>query len=129
MNNRAELGEKSVINKFLFRPALHQSILVSSIFLLSSCATNKNPCEDVLEIKQQHQECEKLRKTMERTDYPQQALTAKLRYEEACSNLRYYRDDYDTICKKNETPIGAPINRPEDQQTQTKPSSTDKAEK
>ena len=44
---------------------------------------------------------------MAKTNYPQQALTAKLQYEEACLNLRYYRDDYDTICKKDETPIGA----------------------
>ncbi|WJG10997.1 hypothetical protein [Aliiglaciecola sp. LCG003] len=77
------------------------------ILMLAGCASKQNPCEEILEVKQQHQECERLRKTMERTEYPQQALTAKLRYEEACLNLRYYRDEYDTICKKNETPIGA----------------------
>ncbi|GAA6186657.1 MULTISPECIES: hypothetical protein [Alteromonadaceae] len=73
---------------------------------LSACVSNDNPCEEVLEVKQQHQECERLRKTMLKTDYPQQALTAKIQYEEACVNLRYYRDEFDTICKKNETPIG-----------------------
>jgi len=78
-----------------------------SISLLSGCANNENPCEEILEVKQQHQECERLRKTMGKTNYPQQALTAKLQYEQACLNLRYYRDEYDTICKKDETPIGA----------------------
>ncbi|MEP4891786.1 MAG: hypothetical protein ABJV04_17325 [Aliiglaciecola sp.] len=73
---------------------------------LSACVSNDNPCEEVLEVKQQHQDCERLRKIMLKTDYPQQALTAKLRYEEACVNLRYYRDEFDTICKKDGTPIG-----------------------
>ena len=82
-------------------------ILVASTIALSGCANSENPCEEILEVKQQHQDCERLRKTMVKTNYPQQALTAKLQYEEACLNLRYYRDDYDTICKKDETPIGA----------------------
>ncbi len=82
-------------------------ITVTSLFLLvSGCANQTLPCEDILEVKRQQQECEQLRKTMGRKDYPQQALTAQKRYEEACTNLRYYRDDYDTICKKNETAIG-----------------------
>ncbi len=83
-------------------------ILPSTLAWLSACSSSPKPCEEILEVKQQHMECEQLRKTMEKTNYPQQALTAKLRYEEACLNLRYYRDEYDTICKKDGTPIGAP---------------------
>lgn len=79
---------------------------VSLLSVIAGCANTPDPCEEILEVKQQHQECEKLRKTMAKTNYPQQALTAKLRYEEACLNLRYYRDEYDTICKKNEKAIG-----------------------
>ena len=96
-------------NLIFSRPAvcLAQTAFLMSIGVLSGCAGNDLPCEEILEVKQQHQECERLRKTMAKTNYPQQALTAKLRYEEACLNLRYYRDEYDTICKKNETPIGA----------------------
>ncbi|GAC14252.1 hypothetical protein [Aliiglaciecola lipolytica] len=81
------------------------------LIALSSCASNDNPCEEILEVKQQHQDCERLRKTMLKTDYPQQALTAKLQYEEACVNLRYYRDEFDTICKKDEVPIGQPTTK------------------
>lgn len=86
---------------------LINAFIVVSISVLSGCANSENPCEEILEVKQQHQECERLRKTMAKTNYPQQALTAKLQYEQACLNLRYYRDEYDTICKKDETPIGA----------------------
>lgn len=50
--------------------------------------------------------CAKLRKQMNETGRPQAALTAKQRYEQACVNLRYYRDDYDTICKGDEKPVG-----------------------
>ncbi len=87
--------------------AIAGSITLLTLSSLGGCANSENPCEEILEVKQQHLECERLRKTMARTNYPQQALTAKLQYEEACLNLRYYRDEYDTICKKDETPIGA----------------------
>ncbi|GAC22333.1 hypothetical protein GMES_0018 [Paraglaciecola mesophila KMM 241] len=43
---------------------------------------------------------------MNNKQYPQQAITAKKRYEEACVDLRYYRDGYDTICKGNDKAIG-----------------------
>ncbi|GAA0857354.1 hypothetical protein [Aliiglaciecola litoralis] len=86
---------------------LMRSAIVSvTVVALHGCASNENPCEQILEVKQQHQDCERLRKTMSKTDYPQQALTAKLRYEEACTNLRYYRDEFDTICKNDGTAIG-----------------------
>ena len=87
-------------------------VSVCSLSILSGCSSTDLPCEEILEVKQQRQECEKLRKTMSRTSYPQQAPTAKLRYEEECLNLRYYRDEYDTICQKNENPIGQPEKRP-----------------
>jgi hypothetical protein len=81
--------------------------MVSSLLIgLFACANQERQCEDILEVKQQHMECERLRKTMNKTDYPQQALTAKLRYEESCLNLRYYRDEFDTICKQDEKAIG-----------------------
>jgi hypothetical protein len=46
---------------------------------------------------------------MNNNNYPQQASTAKDRFEQKCQNLRFYRDDYDTICKGNETVIGRRI--------------------
>ena len=93
-------------SKLTSRCLINTAVAIS-IVVLNGCANNENPCEEILEVKQQHQECERLRKIMSKTNYPQQALTAKLQYEEACLNLRYYRDEYDTICKKDETPIGA----------------------
>lgn len=72
----------------------------------SACASRDKPCEEILEVKKQEQMCEQLRKTMSNSNYPQQALTARKRYEEACLALRYYRDDYDTICKAGQRAIG-----------------------
>ena len=73
---------------------------------LSGCASKDRPCEEILEVKRQEQQCEELRKVMDNNQYPQQALTAKIRYQEACVDLRYYRDDFDTICKGDQKPIG-----------------------
>lgn len=84
----------------------HLAILSATFTLLSACATGDKPCEEILEVKRQEQMCEQLRKTMNNANYPQQALTAKKRYEEACLQLRYYRDEYDTICKAGERAIG-----------------------
>ncbi|MCC2615446.1 hypothetical protein LJ739_04230 [Aestuariibacter halophilus] len=86
---------------------LAYSALATVALVLSGCANYERPCEEILEVKRQHQECEDLRKIMNKKGYPQQALTAQKRYEEACTNLRYYRDDYDTICKGDQKPIGA----------------------
>ncbi len=74
--------------------------------LLTACSSTDNPCENILEVKQQEQQCAEWRKIMKNKDHPQQALTARKRYEEACQDLRYYRDQYDTICKGYETAIG-----------------------
>jgi hypothetical protein len=80
--------------------------LICIAMTLSACANKSKPCEEILEVKRQEQQCEELRKVMNNNQYPQQALTAKIRYQEACLELRYYRDDYDTICKGNQKPIG-----------------------
>lgn len=74
--------------------------------LLAACSSTDNPCEQILEVKQQEQQCAEWRKIMQDKNHPQQALTARKRYEEACLELRYYRDQYDTICKGDQTPIG-----------------------
>ena len=78
-----------------------------TLFLVQGCVIiEEKPCEDVLEVKKQAKMCQKLRKQMNNREFPQAALTAKKRYEEACVNLRYYRDEYDTICGSDEKPIG-----------------------
>lgn len=83
--------------------------VLSVLITLSGCSSIDKPCEEILEVKRQEHQCEELRKVMNNNRYPQQALTAKIRYEEACLNLRYYRDNYDTICKGNQKPIGGTI--------------------
>lgn len=80
---------------------------IASVVLISGCA-NKPLCEDILEVKRQNQVCNELSKVMQDSNHPQQALTARKRFEEECENLRYYRDDYDTICKGHDQPIGTP---------------------
>ena len=85
-----------------------EKIMTSAVVLvlLNGCANMDKPCEEILEVKQQKQQCQQWRNIMDNNQYPQQAITARKRYEQACQNLRYYRDDYDTICKGNQTPIG-----------------------
>lgn len=87
------------------------SIGLSILIVVTGCASGPLPCESIVEVNRQRQECEQLRKTMNRTSYPQQALTARKQYEENCVNLRYYRDEYDTICKGDRQPIGEEKNR------------------
>lgn len=83
------------------------SFLIVPAFALitSGCASN-NPCEDILEVKRQERECQVWAKAMKDNRYPQRALTARKLYESQCEELRYYRDDYDTICKGDQKPIG-----------------------
>lgn len=85
------------------KPLLPVTLLLP---FLAACSSTDKPCEQILEVKQQEQQCEQWRKVMMDKNHPQQALTARKRYEEACRDLRYYRDQYDTICKGNETAIG-----------------------
>lgn len=82
------------------------AVLLFSCLTLSACSTTP-PCEDILEVKRQEQNCIALAKIMKNNQYPQQAITARKRYQEECENLRYYRDDFDTICKGHQQPIGA----------------------
>lgn len=81
------------------------ALIVSIALATSGCATS-NPCEDILEVKRQERECATWAKAMRDNQYPQRALTAKKLYESQCEELRYYRDDYDTICKGDQKPIG-----------------------
>lgn len=78
---------------------LMRTIISTSVLFLTSCASHQKPCEDINEINQQTRMCSDLRKVMQDRNHPQQALTARKRFEEACVNLRYYRDEYDTVCK------------------------------
>lgn len=74
--------------------------------LIAGCSS-KSPCEDVLEVKRQELECKRLQAASNSKNL-QQAGVAKARFEAECENLRYYRDDYDTICKGDQKPIGDP---------------------
>ena len=91
-------------------------LLVAAVMVgsggLSGCASQSNLCEDILEVKAQAQQCEVLQKAIRNPKNPQMALTARQRYENECVNFRYYLDDYDTICKGGEQPIGQPAPKP-----------------
>lgn len=85
-----------------------KTLIPSSLLLvtvLSGCSLKQPPCEQILEVKQQERQCQQWRKIMQDNRYPQQALTAKKQYEQACLELRHYRDQFDTICKGDERPI------------------------
>lgn len=81
--------------------------VVASCFI-AGCANDSNLCEDILEVKAQAQHCLVLQKAMRNPKNPQMALTARTRFENECENFRYYRDEYDTICKNGEESIGNP---------------------
>ncbi|MFT5676654.1 MAG: hypothetical protein ACI808_002600 [Paraglaciecola sp.] len=76
------------------------------IICVTSCTSINKPCEEILEVKRQEQQCAQWRKVMNNNLYPQQAITARKNYQQLCLDLRYYRDNYDTICKGNERGIG-----------------------
>ncbi|MBE1298918.1 MAG: hypothetical protein GJ680_03270 [Alteromonadaceae bacterium] len=76
--------------------------VISSAVFLSGCSINDNPCEEIVEVNKQERMCMDLKKQMNNSKRPQIALTARKRYEEACVNFRYYRDEFDTICKGDE---------------------------
>ncbi|WP_100657516.1 hypothetical protein [Alteromonas flava] len=84
------------------------TLLLSSMLstLLISGCSSKQPCEDILEVQRQEATCQELARIMRDDRYPQQALTARKRYDSECVDLRYYRDGYDTICKGDQKPIG-----------------------
>ncbi len=84
----------------LFTIAIASAVLVG--------CNHTPPCEDILEVNRQMAMCEGLAETMTDNRYPQQALSARKRYESECENFRYYRDEYDTICKSDRVGIGAP---------------------
>ncbi|WP_414827525.1 hypothetical protein [Alteromonas sp. H39] len=85
--------------------ARRTTTLLSLSLILSACSATQ-PCEDILEVKRQEHQCLELARIMKNNEYPQQAMTARKRYETECEDLRYYRDEYDTICKGNHQPIG-----------------------
>lgn len=76
-----------------------------SVLALNGCSQTP-PCEDIVEVNRQLHVCKSLSKVMNDNRYPQQAMSAKKRYESECENFRYYRDDYDTICKGEQQAIG-----------------------
>ena len=80
---------------------------------LAGCSSN-DACEDILEVKRQQQTCLDLARTMNDSRHPQQALTARKRFEVECEQMRYYRDDFDTICKGDNKPIGERKTKQED---------------
>jgi hypothetical protein len=81
------------------------ALLVLASGTLTSCSST-DICEDILEVQRQEKACQELSQIMRNNRYPQQALTARKRYETECTDLRYYRDEYDTICKGKQKPIG-----------------------
>ncbi|NMH58472.1 hypothetical protein HCJ96_00345 [Alteromonas sp. MYP5] len=75
------------------------AVLTTTLIVLITGCSSKPVCEDVVEVNRQHQQCARLAKVMNNPNFPQQALTARKRFTEECEDLRYQRDDYDTICK------------------------------
>ena len=76
-----------------------------AVVVISGCSTT-TPCEDILEVKKQELQCKRLQATINSSKNPQEVTTARNRFQTECVDLRYYRDDYDTICKGEQQPIG-----------------------
>lgn len=84
----------------------NRTLLITALLSIAGCASKNPPCEEILEVQRQERMCAELKKQMNNKSHPQVALTARERYQTACVDLRYYRDDYDTICKGDEKPVG-----------------------
>lgn len=95
------------LNLSLFRRVNFRIVSALMILLVGSsgCAVQQPPCEDIVEVNRQIRECQMLKKDMYNKEHPQHALTARKRFDSECVDLRYYREKYDTICKKNQKPI------------------------
>ena len=65
--------------------SLHATV---SVFLLSGCSQTQ-PCEDIVEVNRQLHVCETLARTMNDNRYPQQAITARKRYQAECEDFRF----------------------------------------
>ncbi|MBC3764267.1 hypothetical protein [Neptunicella marina] len=85
---------------------MNKSLLSAACIALVSCAQQPQRCEDILVIKEQQLECKKLQFQIKNNTNPQQVLEAQRRFDENCADLRYYRDQFDTVCKGEQTPIG-----------------------
>lgn len=83
----------------------HHFVTLSFAVSLYGCS-HTLPCEDILEVKKQNQQCKQLQSVITSSKNPQQVLAARNRFEAECENLRYYRNDYDTICKGEQAAIG-----------------------
>lgn len=86
---------------------LYPMVIVLAPFLLTTACSQTPPCEDIVEVNRQIKVCQQLAKAMNDNRSPQQALTARKRYQAECEDFRFYRDDYDTICKGKQQGIGA----------------------
>lgn len=91
----------------------HTIIVACLLSLGATACSSTKPCEDILEVKRQERVCMDLSRVMNDNSRPQQAMTARKRYEVECENLRYYRDDYDTICMGDQKPVGQKQEKPE----------------
>ncbi|MDN4503377.1 hypothetical protein QX776_13275 [Alteromonadaceae bacterium BrNp21-10] len=89
----------------------YQVCTVISIVALVGCANKPLKCEQILEVKKQEQTCTKLKFQIANNTNPQQVTEARRRFEELCTDIRYYRNQYDTICKGDEQPISGTTNK------------------
>jgi hypothetical protein len=80
------------------------AVLVALIFSLGGCAFNEQPCEDVVDISEQLEQCQQLqRKIMAAKDQTFIRSELERRYQEDCVELRFYRDEHkDGVCQNKQ---------------------------
>lgn len=73
---------------------LLSSGLAALVLIVSGCSSQNKACEDVTQKAEQAKECQILqRKITQAKDNPIAKTELERRYQENCTNIRYYRDD------------------------------------
>ena len=74
------------------------------VFIISGCANQQDPCEDIRLAQEQLRQCNILKKQInEASGKPILRTELERRYQESCIDIRYYRDEHqNAICGNKE---------------------------
>ena len=75
------------------------------VAVLSGCSSKPQDCEQLLDVLSQQRECQMLIYQIQHNQNPQQVTEARRRFDQACTEFRYYRDEYETICPGHDMKI------------------------
>lgn len=80
------------------------TVVVSVLLIVTACATNKKPCEDIVLAAEQAKQCQSLqRQIAQAKGHPVIRTELATRYKNDCLDSRFYRDAHKAKrCEKAE---------------------------